>query len=458
MFKETFDKQRQYFRAGGTRSLEGRLALLKKLEKMLGEGEGDFLDALKQDLGKSPQEAFSTEILPVQAELRHTMRRLRRWMRPVRKRGSLLSPFTSYAVRPEPKGQVLIIAPFNYPVQLSLMPLISVLAAGDTAILKVSEHAPTSSEALLTWIGRTFGEEMVFATDVPPEDFGDLLNQPYDHIFFTGSTRIGRKVMEQAARNLSSLTLELGGKSPVLVHSSADLPLAARRIAWGKWLNAGQSCIAPDYILVEEGIRDDLVEELKKAIVELYPEALANDAYPGLINPFHFRRVLELLDGEEVLYGGGFDESRLRIEPTLVLLQDGEGDLAREEVFGPILPIRSVKNLEEAKDIVMDHPDPLSLYVFARDEKYIRRAIREIPSGGTAVNDVLVQFLSTSTPFGGRGASGIGRYHGWYGFEAFSHFRTIARSSTLELPLRYPPYDEKGLKRMKFVSRLFYRS
>lgn len=431
-----YQRQSAYYQEGKTLSLAARCQALLALDTLLREGEGDLLQALEEDLGKSPVEAYATEFLPLRKELAFALRKLPGWMKPVRRRGTVLAPFARYRTVCRPKGQVLIIAPFNYPLQLALIPLISALAAGNTVILKLSEEAPATAAALLRLVKRHFPPELVHATAAPPEAFEDLFLLPFHHYFFTGSTRIGKIILEQAARSLASATLELGGKSPVLVDASADLPRAARRILWGKALNSGQTCIAPDYVLVQEEVREALIEELKKALAR-YPATGSS----RIISQRHYKRLHSYLEEAPILVRGELEPESLKMGLTLLDSPGLHTRVMEEEIFGPILPILSYGSLEEAMEIIRRHPDPLALYLFSRDRKVIRTILERVEAGGVGINDVISQILSLHAPFGGRGGSGQGSYHGKHGFLAFSQERTEARApGFFEMRGDHPPY------------------
>lgn len=444
MFKDIFERQREYYRSGRTLDIAVRKSNITKVKKLIVDNEVRVLEALKLDLNKSEQEAYITEILPVMNEIDLVLKKLSKWSGKKRKKGTLFSPFSSYYTKAEPKGQVLVVSPFNYPFQLAMIPLVSALAAGNTVILKVSELSSHTGGLLVELLGELFRDELVFCTDVDPSGFGDLFELPYNHVFFTGSTRIGREIYCLGARNLSSMTLELGGKSPAIVHRSANLRLAARKIVWGKFLNAGQTCIAPDYILLDRSVGEEFLDLLKMEIDSQYRDALVDDSYVKIINERHFWRLVGLLDRERVYYGGGHDESSLKIEPTLVVEPTVHSRLLSEEIFGPILPIIYFDSDSDGGadngilDIVGRNPEPLALYVFGEDRGFVDFVLERIPSGGCSVNDVLVHLLSVDVPFGGRGGSGLGSYHGVHGFLAFSHVRTVCRTpGWFDLSLRY---------------------
>ncbi|KAF0091914.1 MAG: aldehyde dehydrogenase (NAD+) [Fusobacteria bacterium] len=457
MFKEVFEGQREYFRSGKTYDIEVRKSIIKVVRKKIIDQESRILEALKLDLNKSEQEAYITEILPVMNEIDYTLKHLSKWGRKKRLKGTLFSPFSSYYTIAEPKGQVLVVSPFNYPFQLTLIPLVSALAAGNTVILKVSEISSHTGRLLVELFGALFSEELVFCTDVDPSGFDDLFELPYNHVFFTGSTRIGREIYCLGARYLSSMTLELGGKSPAIVHRSANLKLAARKIVWGKFLNAGQTCIAPDYLLVDRSVRAEFLNLLIEEIKSQLNSALDNEAYGKIVSEKHFWRLVGLLEREKVFYGGGHDESTLKIEPTLVEDISHNSRLLSEEIFGPVLPVLYFDDDGDGDalgnkvlDVVGRNPEPLALYVFSEDRFFVDFVVNRVRAGGCCVNDVLVHLLSVDVPFGGRGSSGLGSYHGVHGFLAFSHVKSVCRTpGWFDLSMRY----ERG-SLSKFVKLL----
>lgn len=438
MYREIFERQRAYFRNGSTLDIAGRKAVIRNIKKMVIDEESQILDALKSDLNKSEQEAYITEILPVMTEIDQVLKHLSRWTKPERMRGSLFSPFSSYYTIKEPKGQVLVVSPFNYPFQLTLIPLVSAIAAGNTVILKVSEISSHTGRLLVEMIGRCFAEELVYCTNVEPSGFADLFELPYNHIFFTGSTRIGREIYGVAAKSLASVSLELGGKSPAVVHRSANLKLAARKIVWGKWLNAGQTCIAPDYVLVDRCVREEFLDLLVAEICRQFKDALSDESYGKMVCGKYFWRMVGLMEKESIYYGGGYDESILKIEPTIVDEPSSNSRLLSEEIFGPVLPVLYFDERDEVVNIVGRNSEPLALYVFCEDRDFEGFLLDRIPAGGCCVNDVLVHLLSVDVPFGGRGSSGIGSYHGVHGFMALSHVKSVCRTpGWFDLSFRY---------------------
>ncbi|MFO7630794.1 MAG: aldehyde dehydrogenase family protein [Prochlorococcaceae cyanobacterium] len=433
---------------GESQPLAWRLSQLDRLEAFLAAEAETVLAALAADLGKPPLEAYF-ELLSVRQELRLCRRRLRGWMAP-RRVGLPLSLWPGRAeLRREPLGCVLIIGPFNYPFQLCIRPLVSALAAGNTAFIKPSEQAPHTAALLAAALPRHFPADVLQVVVGDREVSAALVRQHFDHIFFTGSGRVGRQVMAAAAEQLTPVTLELGGKSPAIVLADADLAVTARRLAWGKSLNAGQTCIAPDHLLVQESVREPLVAALAAEIRRFYgDDPLQSPDLGTIINAAQFGRLERLLAGArqrgQVLAGGRSDPLSRRIEPTLVAIEDPDDPLMQEELFGPILPVLAVADLNEALASVARGPQPLALYLFSSSRQAQEQTLRCSRSGGVAFNDVILQAAVPGLPFGGVGESGMGLYHGEAGFLAFSHQRSVLRRPFwLDLPLRYPPYQGK---------------
>lgn len=433
---------------GRTRPLAWRLEQLDRLSRLLAEHEQEVTDALGADLGKPPLEALF-ELVAVRQELALTRRQLRRWMAPRKVGVSLaLSPARAW-MQAEPLGCVLIIGPWNYPFQLCLHPLVSALAAGNTAVLKPSEHAPRTAALIARLIPEAFPAEVVQVACGDGAVAARLLEERFDHIFFTGGGRVGRLVMAAAAQHLTPVTLELGGKSPAIVLADAPLAVTARRLVWGKSLNAGQTCIAPDHLLVETPLREPLVAAMAEEIQRFYgADPLESPDLGAIVNQAQFQRLRQLLEGAEargqVLVGGRWRDADRRIEPSLVAVDSLDDPLMQEELFGPILPVLTMANLEEALAQVRQRPKPLALYLFSRNRAAQQRTLASTSSGGVCFNDVVLQAGAAELPFGGVGESGIGRYHGQAGFDTFSHLRSVlARPYALDLPFRYPPYAGK---------------
>ncbi len=440
-FAATVQRQRAFFQTGATRPLEFRRAQLTRLAAALEGHEANLLSALQADLGKSPFQGYATEIGLVRSELRHALRNLRRWAAPSR-RGTpwFVAPARGW-VRSEPFGVALILGPWNYPAQLLLTPLASAIAAGNGVVLKPSELAPRTAEAVATLVRDCFDEEFVSVATGGAEVAEALLRERFDKIFFTGSTRVGRVVMEAAAKHLTPVTLELGGKCPAIVCADAPVKLAARRIAWGKFLNAGQTCVAPDFVLVHRGARESFVSELCKSLAEFHgSDARRSPDYGRIIPTRHFERLVGFLKDGKIARGGTHDAKDRFIAPTILTEVSPEAPVMREEIFGPILPVLDFDTLDDALALLRDRPTPLALYVFTSDREIERRVLTEVRSGGACVNDVVSHMIGTGLPFGGLGESGMGSYHGRAGFDAFSHRRAVLRRATwLDLPFRYPP-------------------
>ncbi len=431
--------QRAYFQSGATRPLSARRQALLALRRAVALHQDDIARALFLDLGKSKSEAYLTEIGLVLQELSFLLRRLPSLAAPKRvKTPPALFPATSRVMR-VPFGVTLILSPWNYPVLLTLQPLASALAAGNTAILKPSAYAPATSALLARLAEQAFDSRLVAVVQGGREQNAALLEQAYDMIFFTGGETVGRLVLEKAAQHLTPTVLELGGKSPVYVDESADLPLAARRIVFGKLLCAGQTCVAPDYVLAHRSIKAHLMTLLEREFERQTGGRPFPAGYPHIVNDRHARRLAGLLEGQTVVYGGLWEG--LRLSPTLVDEPDPASPLMQEEIFGPVLPVLSCEGEREALDFLSSRPAPLAFYLFSRNNGQIARMTAALPFGGGCVNDTVMHLVSPSLPFGGVGASGMGSYHGAAGFEAFSRPQSLVLGSRLDLPLRYQPYS-----------------
>ena len=442
---DAFLTQKEYFQSGATLPLEFRLAQLRSLYRGIKRFEPQILEALRSDLGKSAEESYMSEIGMCLTEIRHTARHLREWSRPQRVPTPLMHfPGSSRIVR-EPRGVCLIIAPWNYPFLLAVGPMISAIAAGNCVTLKPSEYAPATAAVLEKMLDVCFEGRFCRTVTGGAEVSAAETARPYDMIFFTGSTAVGRKVMAAAAQNLTPVVLELGGKSPCIVDETADLPVAAARIVWGKCLNSGQTCVAPDYVLVARSRKDALIREMQKAICRFYGEdPCENSAYPRIVNERHFDRLAAMLP-EDPAVGGRVDRESLKIEPTLIetTLND-QSPLMTEEIFGPLLPIVPYDNIHEALGYILSRPRPLALYLFSRNRKLQRRVVETIPFGGGCINDTISHITTPYLPFGGTGDSGMGAYHGRCGYETFTHAKSIlSKPFRPDLPVRYPPLTGK---------------
>lgn len=454
--REIVEPQRARFQTGNTRPLGARRDALERLRKAIESHQTEILDALRDDLGKGPTEAYASEIANVLGEIRHATKHLKAWMKPQKRRTPLSLWPAKSRVETEPLGVCLILGPWNYPFQLLLAPLASALAAGNCALLKPSEHAPRTAEVVAKILTEAFDEDQVAVVTGGVQVAEDLLAERFDKIFFTGGSAIGRKVMAAAAHHLTPVTLELGGKCPCIVAADTDLETAARRIAWGKFLNAGQTCVAPDHVWVKRGKRKALVEMLRATIAEFYDgDSLQSADYGRIINPRHLDRLLGLLDGSNIEIGGRHDREQCHLEPTVVRLDNLNHPLMREEIFGPILPILEYDSIAEVIDHQQDQPTPLALYLFTEDQALTKRVLAEIRSGGVCVNDILSHLLNRNLPFGGLGESGMGACHGQAGFEAFSHQRAVMKRRLKPDPShRYPPITLK-LSKLKKILRFF---
>ena len=449
-FEAMVSRQREFWNTGATRSVEWRLTQLKKLERVLEEREEALCAALKADLGKAAYESWLCEIGMTRGELRFARKHLKKWAA-VKRRPSALALFPAASrVVPEPYGTVLIMSPWNYPVQLTLVPLVSALAAGNCAVVKPSAYAPNVSRVVAELLGDIFPPEYVSVVQGGRAENAALLEQDFDYIFFTGSPAVGRTVMAAAAQHLTPVTLELGGKSPVIIAPDANIPLAARRIAWGKFLNAGQTCVAPDHVYIPQSLRDAFVKELAGQIHQLYgADPLTGPDLPKIINEKHFNRVAGLMGSGKTAVGGRTDPETRRIEPT-VLVDVAERDaVMQEEIFGPVLPVLTYDSLDDLIARQQKKARPLALYLFTRDRALEKRIVSALPSGGVCVNDTVIHLASPHVPFGGVGNSGMGACHGRTGFDTFTHYRTVVRRGGLDLPMRYAPYGGKNLNTVK---------
>ncbi|MGN9866993.1 aldehyde dehydrogenase [Bacillus swezeyi] len=448
--KAIIAKQKQYFSSGETLDIRKRLQLLDNLRHSLKKYEHDILKALHKDLNKSEHEAYMTEIGIVLEEIRFISKRLKKWAKPKKAKTALSHIGSKSMIIPEPYGTVLIIAPWNYPFQLAVSPLIGALAAGNTAVVKPSELAPSVSGVLSKIIKEAFPPEYATVIEGGIEANQELLRQPFDYIFFTGSVPVGKVIMEAAARRLIPVTLELGGKSPCIVHKDADLKLAAARIVFGKLTNAGQTCIAPDYLLVHKDIKRELLQALKQAIQRFFGNAPENNpAFGKIVNERHFERLIRLLHNENVVAGGTYHKDTLKIAPAIIDEADWESPVMQEEIFGPILPVIGYETIEDVIDLVQSRPKPLALYLFTNDKSVKRQVISRISFGGGCINDTLMHAATPYLPFGGVGESGIGNYHGHNSFKTFSHEKTIVKQTNrFDVSFRYPS-SKNGLRIIK---------
>lgn len=453
--EQSFHNSKQYFNTHETKSLKFRKKQLKQLSKSIKSYENDLLEAFQKDLGKNKVEAYATEIGFTLKNIKSARKELKNWSKTKQVNTPLfMFPTKSYIMK-EPYGTVLIIGPFNYPFQLLIEPLIGAIAAGNTIILKPSEFTPNVSDVIQQIISDAFDPEYINIIQGNADTTQSLLHLPFDYIFFTGSEQVGRIVYSAASKNLTPVTLELGGKSPAIIDESANIKVASERICFGKFTNAGQTCVAPDYLLVNRKVKDDLISALKKTITEFYGTNIQDSPDFGrIVNKKHYHRLNELLNihHPEITFGGQTDIDENFIAPTILDGTTFDSKIMENEIFGPILPIIAYDDFDEAIDLIRTKPKPLSLYLFSEDENSSERILNELSFGGGAINDTLMHLANPNLPFGGVGASGIGKYHGKYSFDTFSHDKSyIFKSTRLESSLLFPPYKGK----FKYIKAFF---
>lgn len=449
------ETQHRFFQEGNTRPLSFRLEQLGRLKKVLKEHEDAFLDAIYRDFRKPPFESFATEVGLLYSEIDHCRRNLKKWMRPQRVWGSLINfPSRSY-IHSQPYGVSLVIGAWNYPLQLSLSPVLGSMAAGNCTVIKPSEISGHTSQLLAQVINENFNDGYLKVVEGDADTTQALLDQPLDYIFFTGSTRVGKIIMRAAAEQLTPVTLELGGKSPAIIGENADIKVAARRTAWGKYLNAGQTCVAPDYVYVHRKVKEEFQNLLVEEIRRLYSaNPKESSDYARIIHSGHFKRLIEFLDNGNTLTGGkaDTDAEELYIAPTVLNNISWDDPIMQEEIFGPILPILEFDDIDSIIEEIRNRPTPLALYLFSNSRKSQQKVINAIPFGGGCINDVVAHLGNHNLPFGGQGNSGIGNYHGKASFDTFSHKKSIMKKPTwFDIPLRYPPYKGK----LKWLKKFF---
>ncbi|CXI19521.1 Aldehyde dehydrogenase [Staphylococcus aureus] len=455
IIEQKFYDSKAFFNTQQTKDISFRKEPLKKLSKAIKSYESDILEALYTDLGKNKVEAYATEIGITLKSIKNARKELKNWTKTKNVDTPLyLFPTKSY-IKKEPYGTVLIIAPFNYPFQLVFEPLIGAIAAGNTAIIKPSELTPNVARVIKRLINETFDANYIEVIEGGIEETQTLIHLPFDYVFFTGSENVGKIVYQAASENLVPVTLEMGGKSPVIVDETANIKVASERICFGKFTNAGQTCVAPDYILVHESVKDDLITALSKTLREFYGQNIQQSPdYGRIVNLKHYHRLTSLLNSEQmnIVFGGHSDEDERYIEPTLLDHVTSDSAIMQEEIFGPILPILTYQSLDEAIAFIHQRPKPLSLYLFSEDENATQRVINELSFGGGAINDTLMHLANPKLPFGGVGASGMGRYHGKYSFDTFTHEKSyIFKSTRLESGVHLPPYKGK----FKYIKAFF---
>ena len=437
---EIVESEKHFFRTGVTRGVDFRIDMLKKFRKAIIENDELISAALKADLNKQPFESYMCETGLLLEEINFHIKRLKKWSKIRRvKSGIGQLPGKSY-VCPEPYGVVLIMAPWNYPVQLCLMPLVGAISAGNCAVVKPSAYAPESSRVISKLIESAFPTGFVTAVEGGRDANKALLDEPFDYIFFTGSVAVGKTVMEAAAKRLTPVTLELGGKSPIIVDETANLPLAARRIAFGKVLNAGQTCVAPDYLMIEKSVEAPFIEEYKKALADFFPDGDMSGMV-RIINDKHFERVCNILDNSgNVVIGGARDAETRFIEPAVLTEVPIDSPAMQQEIFGPVLPVLPYEKLDDCIDFIRSRPKPLALYIFSENKMNQEKVLNSCSFGGGCINDTVIHLASSHMSFGGVGESGMGSYHGKKSFDTFTHYRSVLKQGKLDVKLRYFPY------------------
>ena len=448
---EIIKNQKVFLKAGMTKNVDYRIKVLNKLKELIKENEYEILNALYLDLGKSKAEAYMSEISTVLSEIDVMLKGIKKWSKPVKVKHNLVTCTAKNVIYTEPFGTVLIISAWNYPFALSLMPLIGAVAAGNTIVLKPSEHSVNTSKLICKLLNDNFSSIHIYALnpDITPEE---LWHEKYDYVFYTGSAKVGRLVMTEAAKTLTPVTLELGGKSPCIVDKTSELPVAARRIVRGKLMNAGQTCIAPDYILADNKIKDKFISLLQEEIQKQYPDSLNNDTYPKIINDSQFTRITSIIDGIKNKIGGKYDKNTRKIEPVIIPNADFSDEIMKEEIFAPVLPVIGYDDINAVTEKIRVLERPLACYVFTEKKELAQKIINEISFGGGCVNDCLLQFSNQNLPFGGVGNSGMGQYHGKYSFETFSRKKPVVYNSTLiDIKFGYAPFDEKKFELFKKI-------
>ncbi|XP_063810070.1 aldehyde dehydrogenase family 3 member A2 isoform X2 [Pseudophryne corroboree] len=453
--KQIVDKAKKAFATGRTRSLDFRLQQLKALKRMIIEKDADIKGALIGDLRKNECTAFTYEMMGLLAEIELVIDKLHEWAAPQHVKRNLTTMRDEVYINYEPLGVVLVIGAWNYPFVVTMQPVVGAIAAGNAVVIKPSEVSEHTAKLLEKIIPQYLDKDLYPVVNGGVAETTELLAERFDHIFYTGNTNVGKIIMTAAAKFLTPVTLELGGKSPCYIDKDCDIDIASRRITWGKFVNCGQTCIAPDYVLCDKSIQSKLVEKIKETLKEFYGDNPKNSAdYERIINKRHFKRVVGLMEGQKAAIGGEHDEATCYIAPTILTDVQPDSKIMQEEIFGPLLPILSVKNVDEAIQFVNQREKPLALYVFANDKKIIKKMISQTSSGGVTANDVFMHFTVVELPFGGVGYSGMGAYHGKHSFDTFSHKRScLIKSLAMEgvNKLRYPPFSQKKVEWAKFL-------
>lgn len=442
-------EQRAFFDSGKTLDIEYRLSALEKFRQTILAREEEIYTALKADLNKSPFETYMSEVGIVLDELRFVKKHLRKWAKDQRVPTPLAQFKSTSFMHPEPYGVTLIMSPWNYPFMLALDPLVGAIAAGNCVVLKPSAYSPATSAIMTKIAEEAFAPGHVTVVQGGRKENQALLDQKFDYIFFTGGTTVGREVMIKAAKYLTPMTLEMGGKSPCIVDATANIPVTAKRLAFGKFLNAGQTCVAPDYLFVHRDVRQQLTEELRKNVEEFFGgDPLENPEYPKIINEKHYLRLQGLMEGEKAIFGGVARHGQ--IAPTLLADVSPDSPVMQEEIFGPILPMMEYTDLDKVIDFIRSRPKPLALYLFTSDHATEKKVLEQVSFGGGCINDTIIHLATSHMPFGGVGESGMGGYHGKFSFDTFTHYKSIVKKATwLDLPMRYHPYTPGNFKLLK---------
>ncbi|GMQ63695.1 aldehyde dehydrogenase [Vallitalea sp. AN17-2] len=449
--RELVEKQRKYFLTHETKDLAFRKKQLNLLREAIQKYETRLFDGLNKDFRKSNFETYETEIGMALEEIRYTIKHLKKWAKP-KKRPTPLAHFKSTSrIYSEPYGVVLVMSPWNYPFLLTISPVIGAMAAGNCVVVKTSRYVPHTSSVIKEMIEQYFDPKYITVVEGGRDVNTALLAEKFDYIFFTGSPTVGKIVMEAGAKNLTPVTLELGGKSPCIVDETANIKIAAKRIIWGKLVNAGQTCVAPDYILAHKSVKNQLIEELKKVITSYYGENIYESPdFPRIVNEKHYNRVSGLINKDKVVFGGETVEKENYVSPTIMDNVTWDDDVMKEEIFGPLIPVLEFDKIKDVIALLNDKPKPLALYYFSTNKSNINEVLKKVSYGGGCVNDTLVHLANINMPFGGVGNSGMGGYHGIDSFRTFSHHKSVlTKAMWIDIPARYPPYNEKDLKTIR---------
>ncbi|WP_262484165.1 aldehyde dehydrogenase [Chryseobacterium sp. CBo1] len=447
--QEIVSKQKEFFKTQQTKNLRFRKMYLEKLRDIILQNENLLYEAIDKDFGKSKFDTFTTEISFILNDIKYYLNNLKLLSKPKKVRTNIVNQIGKSRICSEPLGNILVIGAWNYPYQLSLSPIVAALAAGNCCIVKPSEIAENTMKVMVKIINENFPSEYLYAYEGGIDETTELLKLKFDKIFFTGSTKVGKIIYEAAAKNLTPVTLELGGKSPAIITKEANLEVAAKRIVWGKFLNAGQTCVAPDYLLVEESVQEQFLEMLRKYIQEFKYE-INSENYTRIINSKNFERLTKLINKDKIYFGGNSDQEKLYIEPTILTNVNWNDDVMQDEIFGPILPVISFTNFNLVLNEILEHEKPLAAYLFTQNSEEKEIFKNKLSFGGGCINDVMMHLGNENLPFGGVGNSGIGNYHGKFGFETFSHQKAVLEKATWGEPnIKYPPYSEKKLSWIK---------